>query len=120
MISTYALVFGTDLAYRGREANSMSLAVEGLYRERRNCLRIFITGVTFSMLSAGTFLFMTMRPARPIVPMTLLSLLGVAIVTLIRCRVRPHFKFPEEWQKHGPMLFDDDGFDPEMRMHVRQ
>lgn len=53
VVTQWCSVFGTDLAYRGGDAGSLSQALDGIYHERKICVRTFLSSVFFTLLSAA-------------------------------------------------------------------
>lgn len=120
VISSWCLIFGTDLAFRGDNQGSMTRAMDGLYAERKWCIRFFLCAVMSTVFGGVAHLGLVMRDKWPrFVPMSYLLIVACVAMAYMRLAVRPRFKFEDGKAKNdqSDLLFAG-GFDPEIRRNV--
>jgi len=120
-ISSWCLIFGTELAFRGEDQGSMSRALDGLYAERKWAVRFFLGALSTTLLSGLSHVHLVVRSGTgAAVPCATLLALGTLAALYLRRRVRPRFAFPEgeKNNRQGDLHFAG-GFDPEIRRNVQ-
>jgi hypothetical protein len=120
VISSWCLIFGTELAFRGEDEGSMTRAVDGLYAERKWAIRFFMCALASTLMSGIAYLALIIEfQELAAVPICCLFVLGCIAAYYMRMWVRPRFRFPEGLRKNdGTDLYFDGGFDPEIRRNV--
>lgn len=120
VISTWCLLFGTELAFRGEDEGSMTRAVDGLYAERKWAIRFFMCALASTLMSGIAYLALIIEFTElAAIPIAFLFVLGCAAAVYMRTLVRPRFRFPEGRSKNdGTDLYFDGGFDPEIGRNV--
>jgi hypothetical protein len=120
VISSWVIIFGQDLAFRGDDQGSMTRAVDGLYKERKMCVRFFMVALAMTLLSGCFHIFLFVQDQRfAALPAAILFILGVIALSYMTLRVRPRFQ-SEFRRADGSDLYFHGGFDPEVRRHVEQ
>lgn len=121
VISTWCLLFGTELAFRGEDEGSMTRAVDGLYAERKWAIRFFMCALASTLMSGIAYLALIIEFTEvALIPISFLFILGCTAAAYMRILVRPRFRFPEGLGKDdltGDLYFDG-GFDPEIGRNV--
>lgn len=119
VVCSWCLIFGNELAFRGEDIGSMTRAVDGLYAERKICIRFFNAAIACIVLAGVTQVNLLLRGSLKFIPMVYLVFVGVLAATYMRFRVRPRFKFAHGDEKNNAndILFTG-GFDPEIRRNV--
>jgi hypothetical protein len=119
VISSWCLIFGQELAFRGEDNGSMTRAVDGLYAERKWAIRFFMCALATTLLAGICLVFLIIDSDYTFIPAMLLLAVGVVAFVYMRFIVRPLFKFPEGLAKTDKKdLFFAGGFDPEIRRNV--
>lgn len=119
VISSWCLIFGQELAFRGEDQGSMTRAVDGLYAERKWAIRFFMCALASTLLAGISLVVLKIDSTFTLVPSLLLLCVGVVAFVYMRYTVRPRFRFPEGLTKTDKNdLFFAGGFDPEIRRNV--
>ena len=119
VISSWCLIFGQELAFRGEDEGSMTRAVDGLYAERKWAIRFFMCALSCTLMAGVFLVVLKIDSDYAYLPCMLLVSVGLTAIVYMRSNVRPRFKFPEGLDKTDKNdLFFAGGFDPEIRKNV--
>ena len=98
-VSSWCLIFGTDLAFRGADQGSMTRALDGLYAERKYAARIPVLATVVAPLP--------WRAGCPLAVCLLLKKVALVALTLFRAPLFNPPRLPIQFPSTRPFPFSD-------------